>query len=44
MTPFIMKGSPGPFASFSFFDASGNPTIQFFALQKAMKTFDGQKF
>lgn len=44
VTPFIMKGSPGPFASFSFFDAAGNPTIQLFALQKALKTFDGQKF
>lgn len=37
VTPFIMKGSPGPFASFSFFDASGNPTIQLFSLQKALK-------
>ncbi len=44
VTPFIMKGSPGPFASFSFFDALGNPTIQLFSLQKALKTFDGQNF
>jgi len=44
VTPFIMRGSPGPFASFSFFDAAGNPTIQLFALQKALKTFDAVSF
>lgn len=44
VTPFIMRGSPGPFASFSFFDAAGNPTIQLFALQKALKTFDALSF
>lgn len=37
VTPFVMKGSPGPFASFSFFDASDNPTVQFFAIKKALK-------
>lgn len=37
VTPFLMKGSPGPFASFSFFDAQDNPTVQFFALKKALK-------
>jgi len=37
VTPFVMKGSPGPFASFSFFDASDNPTIQLFAVKKALK-------
>jgi hypothetical protein len=44
VTPFIMKGSPGPFASFSFFDASDNPTVQLFALQKALKSFDTLSF
>ncbi len=44
VTPFIMKGSPGPFASFSFFDASSNPTIQLFAVQKALRAFDAVTF
>ncbi len=43
VTPFIMKGSPGPFASFSFFDAASNPTIHLFALQKALKAFDATR-
>lgn len=37
VTPFVMKGSPGPFADFSFFDKSDNATIQLFALQRALK-------
>jgi len=37
VTPFLMKGSPGPFASFSFFDAEDRPTVQFFAVKKALK-------
>lgn len=44
VTPFLMKGSPGPFASFSFFDAGNNPTIQLFSLQKAIKNFDILEF
>lgn len=44
VTPFIMKGSPGPFASFSFFDANGNPTVQLFSLQKALKSFADLEF
>ena len=44
VTPFLMKGSPGPFASFSFFDAGNNPTIQLFSLQKAIKSFDVLEF
>lgn len=44
VTPFLMKGSPGPFASFSFFDAGNNPTIQLFSLQKAIKSFDALTF
>lgn len=37
VTPFVMRGSPGPFAEFSFFDANNLPTIQLFALQHALK-------
>lgn len=37
VTPFVMKGSPGPFAAFSFFDDQDKATIQVFALQKALK-------
>jgi hypothetical protein len=44
VTPFLMKGSPGPFASFSFFDAANNPTVQLFSLQKAIKSFDALSF
>jgi hypothetical protein len=44
VTPFIMKGSPGPFASFSFFDAAGNPTVQLFSLQKALRFYDALTF
>lgn len=44
VTPFIMKGSPGPFSSFSFFDAKGNPTVQLFSLQKALKSYDALQF
>jgi hypothetical protein len=44
VTPFLMKGSPGPFASFSFFDAENNPTVQLFSLQKAIKSFDALEF
>ena len=37
VTPFVIKGSPGPFASFSFFDAGDQPTVQLFALKKALQ-------
>jgi hypothetical protein len=41
VAPFVLKGSPGPFSAFSFFDANDNPTVQTFALQKAMKAANG---
>mgnify|MGYP000877819589 FL=1 len=44
VTPFLMKGSPGPFASFSFFDAANHPTVQLFSLQKAVKSYDNLSF
>jgi hypothetical protein len=37
VTPFVMKGAPGPFADFSFLDFEENPTIHTFALKKALK-------
>lgn len=37
ITPFILKGDPGPFSGFSFVDASDAPTPQFFAVQHALK-------
>ena len=37
VTPFTLKGSPGPFSEFSFLDASGKPTAQYHALQTAIK-------
>lgn len=37
VTPFILKGSPGPFSGFSFLDAEGKPTKQYLALKEALK-------
>jgi len=37
VTPFTLKGSPGPFSQFSFLDAVGKPTAQYHALQTAIK-------
>lgn len=37
VTPFVLKGSPGPFQGFSFFDEYDNPTNQFFALQSGLE-------
>ncbi len=36
VTPFVVQGSPGPFESFSFYDAENNPTIHFDAFQNAL--------
>jgi len=36
VTPFILQGSPGPFAGFSFLDAAGKPTRQYLAFQKLL--------
>ncbi len=37
VTPFVVKGAPGPFAGFSFFDGDDRPTVQYDALQKALE-------
>lgn len=36
VTPFLLRGAPGPFSSFSFFDESGNPTVMFKALREGV--------
>lgn len=43
VTPFVLRGSPGPFAGFSFIDAVGRPTNQYFAVQQALHTFAEEK-
>ncbi len=37
VTPFVLKGAPGSFAQFSFYDSSGKPTLHFNAYQKALE-------
>ena len=37
VTPFLLKGAPGPFASFSFYDADNEPTNQFYAFRGALR-------
>ncbi|NCN45023.1 MAG: hypothetical protein COU63_00400 [Candidatus Pacebacteria bacterium CG10_big_fil_rev_8_21_14_0_10_36_11] len=36
VTFFILKGDPGPFAEFGFFDRDNKPTTQFFAIRQAI--------
>lgn len=36
VTPFVLKGAPGSFASFSFYDSEGKPTLHFDAYRKAL--------
>lgn len=38
VTPFLLRGAPGPFAEFSFFDQAGNKTVQFDAYRKIIET------
>jgi hypothetical protein len=40
VTPFILKGAPGPFAQFTFLDRNDQPTNQYRAYQQAMDKFD----
>lgn len=40
VTPFILQGSPGPFAGFSFLDESGNPTNQYLAYKRILENFN----
>ncbi len=37
VTPFVLRGAPGPFSGFSFLDKNDKPTIQYTALQKALQ-------
>ncbi len=37
VTPFVLQGAPGPFAGFSFLDASQQPTRQYVAFQQALQ-------
>ena len=37
VTPFVLKGDPGPFSQFSFLDAENKPTVHNFALKRAMQ-------
>lgn len=37
VTPFLLQGSPGPFAGFSFVDQHGKPTAQYLAYKNALK-------
>lgn len=39
VTPFLLKGTPGPFASFSFLDAADKPTAHYVAFQAALRAF-----
>lgn len=37
VTPFLLRGDPGPFKSFTFLDEKNQPTAQYRALQKALQ-------
>ncbi|MCB9813720.1 MAG: hypothetical protein H6772_04935 [Pseudomonadales bacterium] len=37
VTPFLLKGAPGPFAGFSFYDENDQPTNQFHAFKAALQ-------
>lgn len=43
VTPFVLKGEPGPFANFSFLTADDKPTVQYMALQTALRKLCGSK-
>jgi len=36
VTPFLLKGDPGPFKKFTFLDKNNQPTLHYTALQKAL--------
>jgi hypothetical protein len=40
VTPFILRGAPGPFSEFTFLDRNDQPTTQYKAYQQAMNKFD----
>ncbi len=37
VTPFLLRGAPGPFSTFSFFDDSNQPTVIYDAFREAVK-------
>ena len=37
VTPFVLKGSPGPFTGFSFLDENDDPTNQYYAMRNALE-------
>jgi hypothetical protein len=41
VTPFVLKGDPGPFAEFGFLDRNDKPTYQYQALQQALERVGG---
>ena len=43
VTPFVLKGEPGPFANFSFLTGDDKPTVQYLALQRALKQMCGSQ-
>jgi hypothetical protein len=40
VTPFVLRGAPGPFSGFTFLDQNNQPTVQYTALQKALSKFN----
>ena len=42
VTPFILKGEPGPFAAFSFLDGQNQPTHQYLSLKAAISRLAAQ--
>ncbi len=36
VTPFLLRGDPGPFKTFTFLDSDNQPTLQYQAMQKAV--------
>jgi hypothetical protein len=42
VTPFLLKGDPGPFAEFGFIDQNNQPTAQYNAVREAFKRFREQ--
>ncbi|MEN8252891.1 MAG: hypothetical protein ABFQ62_00730 [Patescibacteria group bacterium] len=39
VTPFILQGSPGPFAAFSFLDEAGQPNRQYYAYRNLIEKY-----
>jgi hypothetical protein len=37
VTPFVLRGDPGPFSGFTFLDKNGKPTVHYAAMQNALK-------